>query len=252
MITRLVILCVLLVSLRSQIALAQVALTAPMPSKLETLEATYLANLRKLHAPVLLDYQRQLELLRQQLTARGRLEDIRAIDVELEQVKRLSASTGILPYTALLPPPPAPPLVPETPPGEPPPRPLRVAATLTLQANESINPTSAKVLPLGKIEWKVPSLPAGRYDVVMVYSAPILLQPESVTATIGGQQITTSLNQDRITKSAENMAVFRLGTVSLERDILSEPFVLQAASLSPLINVRSVSFVKPRPPKKDV
>ena len=78
---------------------------SPSASRLEQLEATYLTNLRPLHAPVLQDYLRQLELLKNQFTARNRADDARQVDAEIQRVKSIISTTGVLPYPAVHPPP---------------------------------------------------------------------------------------------------------------------------------------------------
>lgn len=239
-----------------------------LQSRLDTLDATYKANLRRLHAPVLQDYLRQLEVLRQTLAARARLSDAKAVEKEIDQVKQLISSGSAMPYTALLPPPAAgsaaavaangssPPAMPgpAAPPG-PGPGPGGKRAGLVLQANLArvqgvpADPT-AKTLSLGVAEWSVPHLPAGSYDLNLVFAAAKLDGDVEIRAFFAGNDLSATLNADRATGSDQAFRIFRVGHITLTQDATNE--LLQLRSSLPLgkMLVKNVIFAEPRKPKE--
>lgn len=245
---------------RAQTAAEPPATTAPAPaaaspssvSKLEQLESTYLFSLRKFHGPVLLDYQRELERLKQQLIARGRPDDAKHVEAEIEYVKTLSTTTGVLPYTALTPPPPAPESAApaDMPPGGPPRRNKMPNAALTLSAAEAGKtslPMNARTegLPLGSIEWPVNRLPAGSYDIVMLYACPVLDKPEKITLSFAGKEFNTVLPVERVTASDTLYRPYRLTKIALEQDVTDATLSIQGESpASSRLFVRGVFFIK--------
>ncbi|CAN5730728.1 hypothetical protein BH11VER1_BH11VER1_27600 [soil metagenome] len=231
------------------------AASAPVPStvsKLEQLESTYLFSLRKFHGPVLLDYQRDLERLKQQLIARSRPDDAKYVEAEIEYIKTLSTTTGVLPYTALIPPPPA--SVQPSPAADTAPGPLRrnkmPTAALSLNATEASKtslPLNAKTegLPLGAIEWPVSKLPAGNYDIVMLYACTALDKPEKIALTFAGKNFNATLPVDRVTASDTLYHPYRLAKVMLEQDVANSTLSIQSESpASPHLFVKGVFFIK--------
>lgn len=238
-----------------------------LQSRLDTLDATYKSNLRRLHAPVLQDYMRQLELLRQQLSARALLSDAKTVEKEIEQVKQLISNGGAMPYTALQPAPP--PVVGGTPmvtaPGSPPPPPgppgpgpgpgMSKRPSLVLHPNTAkvqgvpADP-SAKTLSLGVAEWTVPSLPAGTYDLNIVFSAAKLDSDVEIRAFFDGNDLTATLSADRATGSDQTFRIFRIGHITLTQDVTNE--LLQMRSNLPLgqLLVKNVIFAEPRKVKE--
>ncbi|WP_009963126.1 hypothetical protein [Verrucomicrobium spinosum] len=244
-------------------AAAAASASPSLQSRLETLDATYKSNLRRLHAPVLQDYMRQLELLRQQLGARARLSDAKTVEKEIEQVKQLISNGGAMPYTALQP---APPVAsgtpvaavpaPPPPPGPPGPGPgMSKRPSLVLHPNMAKVqgvPTdpSAKTLSLGVAEWSVPSLPAGSYDLSIVFSAAKLDNDAEIRAFFNGNDLTATLSADRATGSDQTFRIFRIGHITLAQDVTNE--VLQMRSNLPLgqMQVKNVIFAEPRKVKE--
>jgi len=225
-------------------------------SKLATLEATYLENLRKLHAPVLQDYHRHLELLKQQFSSSGRYDDMKKADAELAKVKQIMSSTGVLPYNCLLPPPAAP-IVPEPAPASdataPVPRPDRPVPVLSLKSSEATNAAAAgpgiavNGMPLGTVEWKVASLPAGIYELRMVFGSAQLPAAETVTVLFCGQQLNVAITPERAAGNGAEIQIMRLGQITLERDAMNESLILQnTENQPPHLVVKSLSFSKRR------
>lgn len=206
---------------------------------------------------------RQLELLRQQLGARARLSDAKIVEKEIEQVKQLISNGGAMPYTALQPAPP--PVVGGTPmvaaPGPPPPGPPAPGPStgkrpgLVLHANMAkvqgvpADP-AAKTLSLGVAEWTVPSLPAGTYDLNIVFSAAKLDSDVEIRAFFDGNDLAATLSVDRATGSDQTFRIFRIGHITLTQDVTNE--LLQMRSNLPLgqMLVKNVIFAEPRKVKE--
>jgi hypothetical protein len=115
---------------------AVVALPLSAQTRLEQLEATYLANLRTIHAPILQEYVRQLELLKNRYSTRGQTEEAKRADEELVRIKAIANTSGVLPYTTLEAAA-ASPTGPGAAPAPPPPPPAKPTALPTLLAAEA-------------------------------------------------------------------------------------------------------------------
>jgi hypothetical protein len=162
-------------------AWGQSADTPPTPAaRLEQLDGTYSSNLRKYHAPVILDYLRDLEKLRQNLSSQSRDAEALQVQAEIDKTKKLSTSTGLLSYDPLKPPP-----EPQQPSPSKPPPPGKGGRrfspdAITLSITNATNATPAagtvkpapddKALPLGHAEWRVDKIPAGVYEVMLISS----------------------------------------------------------------------------------
>ncbi|MEY4484093.1 MAG: hypothetical protein RL693_1545 [Verrucomicrobiota bacterium] len=223
---------------------------APSVSKLEQLESTYLFSLRRFHAPVLLDYQRELERLKQQLIAKSRPEDAKHVDAEIEYVKTLATTTGVLPYTALIPPPPVQPAPADLPPGPPLRRNKMPNAALSLnvaEASKTSLPLNAKVdgLPLGSIEWPVSKLPAGNYDVVMLFSCAALDKPEKITLNFAGKVSSTILPVERVTGADSSFRPYRIAKITFDQDVTDSTLSIQSEEpASPHLYIRGIALIR--------
>ncbi len=84
--------------------MAQGTDATPTPAaRLDQLDSTYSTNLRLYHAPVILDYLRELEKLRQSYAAKGSNDEAAQVQAEIDKAKKLSTSTGLLSYDPLKP-----------------------------------------------------------------------------------------------------------------------------------------------------
>lgn len=225
---------------------------SPSSSRLEQLEATYLANLRPLHAPVLQDYLRQLELLKSQLTLRNRMDDARQLDAEIERVKAIISTGGVLPYTAPTPSTAdASPAITTSPPVQTTPDAGPLPSFLAAEAYKSgdMN-TKLGAVPIGSAEWRVFRLPAGTYDLLIVFSCDALPFPEIVNVRIGGQQVKATIAPDRATGSVDSFRLLRLCSLTLATDVTSGTLAIEGSDAAGArIWLRKVMFARPRPPK---
>lgn len=223
----------------------------PTVTRLEQLDSTYLISLRKFHGPVLLDYQRELERLKQLLIARNRPDDARHVDAEIEYVKTLITTTGVLPYTALIPPPPEQPApadlasslprnrkkMPDTPA-------LSLSAAETSRSSLPMN-AKAEGLPIGSAEWPVKKLPAGNYDVVMFFSCASLEKPEKITLRFAGQEFNTTLPIERATGADLNYRPYRIAKIVLDQDVTDGTLSIQGeAPDSPHLFIRGIFLLR--------
>lgn len=223
----------------------------PTVTRLAQLDSTYLFSLRKFHGPVLLDYQRDLERLKQLLIARNRPDDAKHVDAEIEYVKTLITTTGVLPYTALIPPPPEQP-APENSSFIPPRGRKKMPDTPALslnaaETNRSSLPMNAKAegLPIGSAEWPVKKLPAGNYDVVMFFSCASLEKPEKITLRFAGQEFNTALPIERVTGSDLNYRPYRIAKIVLDQEVTDGTLSIQGeAPASPHLFIRGIFLLK--------
>ncbi len=221
---------------------------APAATRLEQLDSTYLFNLRKFHGPVLLDYQHELERLKQQLIARNRPDDAKYVDAEIEYVKTLSTTTGILPYTSLIPPPPAP-LDAAT--LDPRPRqkiiPEAALSLNAIEVSKSSFPMNDKSqgLPMGSAEWIVKSLPVGNYDVVMLFSCKTLEKPEVISLQFAGKEFKAPVPIERATGSDTDFRPYRIAKIVIDQAVSDGTFSIQGETpTTPHISIRSIFFIR--------
>lgn len=218
-------------------------LSPPAPaSRLEQLESTYHLNLRRYHAPILQDYLAQLETLKQKLNTQRRPADAGQVDKEILHVKNLIATTGIFPYTSINP---SSPLAATEPGSE-----QRRRHTLALHAADAVSPApitteAREALPLGSIAWNIPKLPAGAYDVLMVYTAATLAQPEPILLTLDDQQLISTLPVSRATGNNEAYRAFKLGRLTLNNPVNNRIIAIQNGNPAvPSLRLRNLLLVR--------
>ncbi len=216
-------------------------------ARMEMLEKTYATNLRPIHGPVMQDYLRELELLKTKMTASGRAVDALVVDAEIARVRQAMATTGVFPFNGTEPVAADPAKVatsPETKPASN----TSSRAALTLQAAKATGSTVAAggAAPLGTLEWPVEKLPAGTYAVAVVYACPSLDSPDQITLSIPGSVQNFTLPADRSTGSEKDFRIFRLGTITLDKDIVAGSVRLQSASPMPRLWIRSVILSRPK------
>jgi hypothetical protein len=235
------------------------AALAGLPSKsgaqtrLDQSEATYQSNLKLLHAPILQDYLRKLELLKSDYTVRNRTDDAAKADAEIQRVKSILGTTGVLPYTeherasqsAA-----DPATAPQTPPTapKPPAKPLpTLAAANAVDAAERID-TGTEALPLGRVEWTSLSIPKGTYDVLIVFSSEALPLPEQLILTIGAQEFKCVVPSDRATASPKDFRLMRLTQAEMDSDAIDVSVRLAGVSQDKQrLWIKRLIFTKPKP-----
>lgn len=240
------------VTLTAQLPQAPMLDTFVSPeARLEMMEKTYATNLRPIHGPVMQDYLRELDLLKSKMTASGRTAESTAVDAEIARIRQAMATTGVFPYHAANEASSADPAKATAP--EPP----KLAAeangprtALTLQASKANGSTLAagSAAPLGSFDWTVEKLAAGTYGVAMVFACPPLDVPEELTLSFAGREYSFKLPAERATGSERNFRIFRLGTITVEKNVAAGNLRLQSAAATPKIIVRSVILSLPKTP----
>jgi hypothetical protein len=232
----------------------------PAPAaRLEQLDSTYSSNLRKYHAPVILDYLRDLEKLRQTLASQSRDADAAQVQAEIDKTKKLSSSTGLLSYDPLKPPP-----EPEASvsPSKPPPgkggrRFSPDAITLSIANAINARPSADtvkpapddKALPLGHAEWRIDKLPAGVYEVMLISSVIDNSEKQTVEATLGSYTGERKVRTAATANGPNDFRIFRVATFSLDQDMSNTVLTLESSDPShPCLWVRNVVLTHPKPP----
>jgi len=223
-------------------------------SRLQLMENTYQTNLRKFHTPILADYLRDLERLKQTLLAKDRTEDAKKVDEEILKVKKQGSTTGTFDFP--VPKKESPPATPDLA-GVKPPR--RMAANaITLQATDATVSTARgtaitkdapiKAVLIGEAIWKNVNIPAGTYDILAVRATADIDTPRTVTVSVGGQTITRTLKPNDTTGSEDAFRILRLGNVTFEKDVASDTLKLSVDQPDkPILWVRSVIIGQPKP-----
>lgn len=226
-------------------------------SRLQLMENTYQTNLRKLHTPLLADYLRDLERLKQTLIAKERQEDARRVDDEILKVKKQGSTTGTFDFP--VPRKEAPPASTELAANKPPRR--MATNAITLQAADAAVNTArgttltkdspVKAVLLGEATWKDVNVPAGTYDLLAVRASAQIDTPLSVTITVGGQTVTRTLKPTDATGSEDAFRILRIGSVTFEKDVVAGTLTLAVDQPNkPVFWVSSVVFGQPRPKPK--
>ncbi len=222
--------------------------------RLQALETTYQTNLRKFHGPIITDYLRDLDQLKQRLTVKDRLAEAKQVEAEITRVKLLVSTTGIL---ELVPPkkePPPPEIAAADKARKP--RPLQNAIVLPAedaklasgQGTAIVKDSPSKAILLGSATWKVPTVVAGIYDLVAVYSCAKLVPPRSVTVRYAGNEVKKLLTMNQITATEDTFRILRIGQITLEKDVTDETLTIELDQPDkPILWVRSLALAKPKP-----
>ena len=240
---------------------ASSAAPAANPSRLQQLEATYQVNLRSLDTPILRDYQRELERLKQNLNMQGRASDAAQVDAELNRMKKASTTTGILVYEPPKPPPPPPgdgpgPPMPKKRPDDPMGR--LGPDTVVLAAKDAAQSSAPSSMPdAPRMPWYW-AAPVGTIPICLQVPmrfgcstpAPKSRPGASLTATINGLKINRPLPADLATSSDQSFRLLRLGQFTQDRDANAIPLTLLAdATGTDPIWIRGVVVAHPKPRK---
>lgn len=213
---------------------AQIQTTA---SKLEQSEATYQLNLRRIHAPILQDYLAKLEALHSQFTAQGNTEHAQQVQAEIQKVREIIATTGILP------------LIPSDQPGvinaaSPTPQ-NTTQPTLALNASEATTNTNKQAtLPLGSISWNLNYLPGGLYEVRLIYDAVSLPKDEMITLNIGPHQLNSTIRSDQVTGETQSAHIANLGQLMITANLVNTTATIHNTTpLTPYLQLRNLVLV---------
>ncbi|MEI6536585.1 MAG: hypothetical protein WCN98_14660, partial [Verrucomicrobiaceae bacterium] len=173
---------------------AQTAAPSGTPAvRLEQLDNTFFATLRKFQGPIIQEYLNELDKLKQTLLEKNKGIDAELVQAEIDRVKKTSPGMGLLPYDVLSAPAKerraeeaplrklegrfSPPSKPAPPPAiDNAPNPPSIFLIAGKEARSSLDRAvpkekpDVKSLPLGMAEWQLENLPAGGYYVSIFYS----------------------------------------------------------------------------------
>lgn len=224
---------------------AQTTLTPA--ASLDQLDSTYHTSLRKYHAPVIQEYLRELNKLKQSLTGRGRNMDAARVQAEIDKVNKLASTTGLLPYDSLNAP------AAERPAPEAANKKMESAIVLTTGGETRGSPDrdtlnvkpSGKALPIGAAEWAVEKITPGKYRVAMQYTCPDTSEGVVIAAKIGTASVQRKLTSDDITGGINEFRFAKLGVLTIDQELARERLVLQCPEPTKVfIWVRQVILTK--------
>ena len=218
-------------------------------SRLRQLESIYQQQLRTRHIPLLGKYLTDLQ-------QNARAADTPALQAEIQRVQAIISAGGVVDLRAasreLNPsttsPVPAP-LMPD------PERSKRAMITLTPSLAQSIQPVpegsaSPVSATIGQLTWRIDSLPAGTYDLVLHYASFTPDADVPVTLELAGQKLTETLDAKKATKDNKTFRLLRLGQITLEKDVSGSPLVLTAGSADkPALIVRNLVIARAKKAK---
>ncbi len=230
-----------------------VAQTPAIPTAhLDQIDNTYYTNLRKYHAPIIQDYLRELIKLKQSLAAKNRNMDAATVQTEIDKVKKLSTTTGLLPYDSLS--------APATAPTEEEPPRKKMDLSIVLAAGSEVRTSldrnnlkdkpRGKALPVGAIEWSVEKIEPGNYRVAMLYSCAETPEGAAIAAKIGGTSIQRKLTSEDNTGSINEFRFAKLGIITIDQELTKETLVLQSSDpAKAAIWVRQIILTKVKAPE---
>lgn len=121
---------------------------------------------------------------------------------------------------------------------------LSLSAAETSRSSLPMN-AKAEGLPIGSAEWPVKKLPAGNYDVIMLFSCASLEKPERITLHFAGQEFNSTLPIERATGSDNSYKPYRIAKIVLDQDITDGTLSIQSeASATPHFFIRSIFLLK--------
>ncbi len=218
---------------------------------LDQLDNTYSTNLRKYHAPVIQDYLRELNKLKQTMVGRNRNMDAALVQTEIDKVKKLSNTTGLLPYDSLN-------ALSSGHSSEDAPRKKNDTAIVLAAGSETrsspdrstlkLKPTG-KALPIGAAEWMVEKITPGSYRVAVQYTCPNTPEGIVISAKIGTASVQRKLTSEDTTSDINEFRFTKLGYITIDQELTKEPIVLQ--NLDPTnaaIWVRQIILTKVKEP----
>ena len=194
-------------------------------SKLRQMETIYQQQLRARHIPVLGRYLTELQ--KQAATAT----DPKLYTAEIQRVQAMISAGGVLNLNSVMRE-----LNPETAPAASAPAAIRLAravTTLTPAFARSIQPVpegsaSPDAAAIGQIEWRIETLPAGTYDLVIQYACPTAKSDLLIEATFAGKKISKNLDPSKATKDITSYRLLRLGQMTLDKTTSGETLKLTA------------------------
>ena len=208
--------------------------------------------MRKFHAPVTQDYLRELEKLKQSLAARSHNKDAAVVQAEIDKIRKLTTTTGLLPFDSLDTPAPAQ-SAEDAPRKKTDPAILLAAGgeiRVTPDLSSLKNKPTGKALPIGAAEWKVEKILPGNYYIAMRYSCAGVSEGATIMAKIGGNSVQHKLTAQDTTGSINEFRFAKLGVITVDQELTKETLLLQNSDpAKAVIWVRQVILTKVKAPE---
>ena len=187
-------------------------------SRLRQMEGIYLQQLRALHVPLLGKYVTELQRLAAQAP------DPAPYQREIARIQGVISSGGMMDLAGAVQSLKAPAEPPSEPGAPPVPRLRRGALILTPGLAAQIQPVpdssaSPEAAAIGGIQWRIESLAAGTYEVILHYACPSLPTELPLRLTLGSHELAASLDSGKTTRDAASYRILRLGRLSLPHEI---------------------------------
>lgn len=198
-------------------------------SRLRQMETIYQLQLRTKHIPVLSKYIIDLQKLAAQSV------NPVPYQKEIERIQGIISNGGVVDLAAAVQSLKTPAEAPVQQPSPMPVRTARALLALTPALARSISPTpdssaSPEAAAVGEIEWKIETLPAGTYELVLNYSCPSLNLPLTIQASLGSERIEATLDTGKTTANTTTYRVLRLGQITLHSEARGDTLRLIAGS----------------------
>ncbi|MEN3941336.1 hypothetical protein WJU23_08590 [Prosthecobacter sp. SYSU 5D2] len=196
-------------------------------SRLRQMETIYQLQLRAKHIPLLSKYITDLQALAEQAP------DPMPYQQEIERIQGIISRGGVVDLAAAVQSLKTPAEAPIT---QPLPAPMgnrRAFIALTPALARSISPTpdgsaSPEAAAIGEIDWRIDSLPAGTYDIVLNYACPKLDMPLQVRLTLGREKVEAVMDASNLTPTADTFGLVKLGQITLATELRGESLKLSA------------------------
>jgi hypothetical protein len=196
-------------------------------SRLRQMETIYQLQLRAKHIPLLSNYITDLQ------TLAGQASDPLPYQKEITRIQGIISRGGVVDLAAAVQSLKTPSETPITQPMPSPTGNKRAYIALTPALARSISPppvgsASPEAAAIGEIDWRIDTLPAGTYDIVLNYACPKLESPLTVRLTLGGESVETVLDVSNLTPTADTFGLLKLGQITLATDLRGESLKLSA------------------------
>jgi len=198
-------------------------------SRLRQTETIYQQQLRAKHLLLLSKYITDLQKLSSQAA------NPEPYQKEIQRIQGIISSGGVVDLSAAVQSLKTPA---EMPVQQPMPMPARNSGAfiaLTPALARSISPTpdssaSPEAAAIGEIDWRIESLPAGTYDMVLNYACPTLSQAMQIQVSLAGQRVETTLDSQKTTPDSTTYGLLRLGQITLTTEARGDTLKLSAGT----------------------
>lgn len=198
-------------------------------SRLRQTETIYQLQLRNRHVPLLSKYITDLQKLAAQSS------DPQPFQREIERMQQVLGNGGVVDLAAAIRSLKSPAEMPPPQPSPSPARPSRDLIALTPALARNIRPlpsgsASPDAAGIGEIDWRIETLSAGTYDVVLNYACPEPGSSLPIRLEIADARLDYPLDASKATSTATSFQLLRLGQLILPTEVKGGTLRLQAGT----------------------